>query len=240
MKNEINRKDFYIDDHAVLFGLIAKHADKVLGKEGLDTCAKAVVIMARERGLRIAIRCVNNGDALDMHSYLCYAELLDTQGWNKVEIGTYAPVYQTGTIRCGWLDTWKKYGLEAYSWLYCEGIDKNVLYGFNPELRLEMDRYLAKGDQCCGFHWLDCRFTDKAELDSVMEKRAGMLSQVTKDFLYHSGHLLSTLRRTLYLEHGLERGKAVIENALKEYASLFSQEKADMICQEAEQDFLTV
>ncbi|EGO62492.1 L-2-amino-thiazoline-4-carboxylic acid hydrolase [Acetonema longum] len=235
-----NEMDFYIGDHAVLFGLIAKFSEETLGDTGLETCRQGVIIMARERGLRSAKRCLANGDELTIKSYLCYAELFDSKGWNQVEINAYAPIYQTSTIRCGWYDTWKKYGFEKYSLIYCAGIDKNILYGFNPQLQLDMDKVLADGDDCCGFKWIGCRFDDKAELDAIMEKRMHNLSNITKKFLYQTGHLLSTLQRTLYLEHGFIAGNTIIDNSLEAYAKIFSKEKSDRIRTEAKKNFMLV
>lgn len=37
-----NEVDFYIDDHAVLFGLIAKFSEEILGEKGLETCGQGV------------------------------------------------------------------------------------------------------------------------------------------------------------------------------------------------------
>lgn len=235
-----NGIDFYIDDHAVLFGLIAKFSEEILGDKGRETCEQGVMIMARERGLRSAKRCTANGDELTIKNYLCYAELFDSKGWNKVEINAYAPMYQTSTVRCGWYDTWQKYGFEKYSPLYCAVIDKNILHGFNPQLQLEMDKVLADGDECCGFNWINCSFADKSELDAIMDKRARMLPSITKNFLYQAGHLLSTLQRTINLEHGLIAGNTVIDTSLKAYAKIFSKEKADRIRTEAEQNFMVV
>ncbi|MDU4960093.1 MAG: L-2-amino-thiazoline-4-carboxylic acid hydrolase [Sporomusaceae bacterium] len=241
MRSTINNEiDFYIDDHAVLFGLIAKFSEELLGDKGLSTCGQGVIIMARERGLRSARRCLANGDELTIKNYLCYAELFDSAGWNKVEINAYAPIYQTNTVRCGWYDTWQKYGFEKYSRLYCAGIDKNILYGFNPQLQLEMDKVLADGDDHCSFKWINCSFADKAELDALMEKRTRNLSSITKNFLYQAGHLLATLQRTLYLEHGLIAGNTIIDNSLAAYAKIFSKEKADLIRGEAKKDFMAV
>jgi hypothetical protein len=238
MKN--NEVDFYIDDHAVLFGLIAKFSEELLGDKGLETCGKGVIIMARERGLRSAKRCLANGDELTIKNYLCYGELFDSEGWNKVEINAYAPMYQTSTVRCGWYDTWKKYGFEKYSPIYCAGIDKNIVYGFNPQLQLEMDKVLADGDDCCSFKWINCSFADKEELGAIMEKRTRNLSSITKKFLYQAGHLLSALQRTLYLEHGLIAGNTIIDNSLEAYAKIFSTEKADLIRGEAKRNFMIV
>lgn len=235
-----NGIDFYIDDHAILFGLIAKFSEELLGDKGRQTCGQGVMIMARERGLRSAKRCIANGDELTIKNYLCYAELFDSQGWNKAEVNTYAPMYKTNTVRCGWYDTWKKYGFEKYSPIYCGVIDKNILYGFNPQLQLEMDKVLADGDECCSFNWINCSFDDKSELDVILDKRARMLSSITKHFLYQTGHLLATLQRTINLEHGLIAGNTIIDNSLEAYASIFSKAKADFIRTEAQQNFMVV
>lgn len=239
MSNIKNSKvDFYIDNHAVLFGLVAKYSEEALGNKGLETCGQGVILMGRERGLRSAKRCMANGDELTVKNYLCYAELLDSEGWNKVEIEAYSPAYQTSTVRCGWYDTWQKYGLEKYSSVYCSVIDKNIVYGFNPQLQLEMDKLLANGNDCCAFKWINCSLGDAAELDAIMEKRTRLLSSITKNYLYAIGHLLSALHRVLCLEHGLIVGDAIIDNALEEYANIFSKEKADSIREEAKKNFM--
>lgn len=232
--------DFYIDDHAVLFGLIAKFSEDALVEKGLETCKNGVAIMARERGLRSAKRCIANGDELTIKNYLLYAELFDSEGWNKTRVDEYSPIYQTSVVRCGWHDTWKKYGFEKYGSIYCAVIDQNILYGFNPKLRLKMDKVLAAGDDCCSFRWINCSFDDKAELDDIMKKRMHNLPSITKNFLYQTGHLLSVLQRTLYLEHGLVAGNTIIDNSLEEYAKIFSKEKADLIRAEAEKNFMIV
>lgn len=228
-----DRTQFYIDDHAVLFGVIAKSCEKIMGSKGLITCGQGIVTMARERGLRSAIRCVANGDELTIQNYFCYAELFDSAGWNKIKITSYSPIYRTNTLRCGWFDTWKKYELGKYAPVYCDVIDKNLVYGFNPKLQLDMDKVLASGDDCCGFNWIECRFADKFEFDAIMEKRARFLPDITKDFLYQSGHLLSTLRHTINLEYGLLVGNTIIDSALGEYANIFSSTKAERIQTEA-------
>lgn len=235
-----NGIDFYIDDHAVLFGLLAKFSEEVLGDKGRETCGQSVMIMARERGLRSAKRCIANGDELTIENYLCYAELFDSEGWNKVEVNAYAPMYKTSTVRCGWYDTWKEYGFEKYSSIYCAVIDKNILYGFNPQLQLEMDKVLADGDECCSFNWINCSFDEKSQLDAILDKRARMLPNITKNFLYQAGHLLAALQKTINLEHGLIAGNTIIDKSLAAYAEIFSKAKADLLRTEAQKNFFMV
>lgn len=239
MTEEKGRRDrFYIDDHGALFGLIARECDERLGEKGLETCRKAVVIMARERGLRSAMRCAANGDELNMHNFLCYGELLDKEGWNQAQVAEYGPVYCTDTVCCAWYETWKKYGLEKYGYLYCDEIDRNLLYGFNPQLRLKTEQVQDGDSRRCRFWWLDCCFKNKGEWQQVMEKRAGMVSEVTRDFLYQSGHLLAVMRRELLLEYGVTVAEGIIDGALDCYGKLFSGEKAQMVREESQRNFL--
>ncbi len=236
----MGREDFYIDDHAALYGLIAKLCEEALGEKGLDTCGRGVITMARERGLRCAKRCVADGLSLTLKNYLGYGEFFDSKGWGKADVYAHSPIYQTHIKRCGWYDTWEKYGFVRYGKIYCEYIDKNLVYGFNPQLRFAVDKVLANGDAYCGFKWLDCAFEDKGELEMILAKRMDNLPSRTKDFLYHSGHLLSAMQRTLYAEYGLITGDNIINNSLVEYAKLFSAEKANLIREEAKTNFMLV
>ncbi len=240
MREDRGRNEFYIDDYGVLFGLIAAKCEERLGEKGLETCRRGVAVMGRERGLRSAMRCIENGDELNMHNFFCYGELLDDRGWNRVEVAEYGPVYRTDTICCAWYEAWKKYGLLKYAGLYCDEIDKNLLYGFNPELRLKVEQYEAEGGRRCGFRWLDCRFEDEDAWRRLMEKRAGMVHKVTRDFLYETGHLLAVMRRELLLEYGAVGAGAVIDGALEEYRRLFGQEKEEAVRKESERNFLVL
>ena len=54
-------EQFYIDDHALIYGLLGKYAEESCGEKGMDALAKATVQYARERGLRMAKRCLADG-----------------------------------------------------------------------------------------------------------------------------------------------------------------------------------
>lgn len=73
-----------------------------------------------------------------------------------------------------------------------------------------------------------------------MEKRAGMVHKVTRDFLYETGHLLAVMRRELLLEYGAVGAGAVIDGALEEYRRLFGQEKEEAVRKESERNFLVL
>ena len=232
--------EFYIDDHAVLFGLLAKNAETACGRFGLDAVDRAVVSYGRERGQRGAMRCLRDGRELTLKNYMLYGEWLDPCKWSEARIAALAPDYTTRMVRCGWNETWKKYGLGQYGKIYCKWIDHELLYGFNPDLKLEMPSFLSYGDAACEFRWIGCAYQDEAELARMTDLRSQAAPGVVKDFLYHCGHLLSTFKRELCRELGIPKGDEVLANALAEYVELFGDEKKARIVRESGRNFMTI
>jgi hypothetical protein len=138
-------------------------------------------------------------------------------------------------IKCGWCDAWEKHGLLEYGRIYCDHTDENLVYGFNPELTLGMGKIMSHGSDICEFDWIGCAITDA---DNFAVLRKELAPRVTKDFLYHTAHLLSALRRTLFLELGLVKGREIINRALLDYEEIFGGEKKSALLSEAEQNFL--
>lgn len=230
-----DRDSFYIDDHAVLYGLLAKNTRISCGELSDKILESAVTAYGKERGLRAAKRCVSDGKELSGANFILYGEWDDPRGVSKNERDTSNPWLKTRMTTCGWYEAWKKYDLLEHGRTYCSWVDESLLHGFSPALRLKMPKILSSGDDCCEFLWLDAD-TDEAQLASA--DRRELIPRVTKDFLYHSGHLLSTFRRELYFALGLLRGTDITERALAEYGSLFGGEKASAVQAESEQNFL--
>ena len=232
--------DFYIDDHAVLFALLTKSAEDRSGSKGLEAIERALISYGRERGLRSAMRCQEDGHPLTIRNYFLYGEWVDVRQWSRSATKTLSPEYVTQTLACGWNDTWKKYGLIEYGKIYCRWIDKELLYGFNPDLRLEMASILSCGDACCEFQWKNCRFDGEDQFTELMEERRQLIPRVTKDFLFHCAHLFSTFKRECYRELGLVKGNEILEDALNAYGKIFGAEKSGAIVSESSRDFLSV
>ena len=154
MKREDIAKDFYIEDHALLYGLMGKHAEELCGEKGIRALEDATVLYGRERGLRMAMRAEKNRDELSMRNYLIYGEWTDDRGLCSSRVASLAPRYRTESLRCEWCNTWDRYGLMKYGRIYCTYIDKNLVKGFNPQNELLIDGSLSKGDPCCGFEWV--------------------------------------------------------------------------------------
>ena len=240
MNRETLAEQFYIDDLAILCALLARSAEKRAGERGTETIVRAIKTYGRERGLRCAMRCRADGEPLSGKNYILYGEWADPKGWSKTEVVATTPHYRTSLAACGWCDSWKKHGLLEYGRLYCDHVDANLVYGFNPDLRLEMPKILSHGDDCCAFDWLDCTFENDAEAEAMAARRAELVPRVTKDFLYHCGHLFSTFRRELLMEFGLIEGDEMVKDALASYREAFGAEKAEAVAAESRQDFLRI
>lgn len=61
MNREQMAERFYIDDHALVYGLLGKHAEEACGQEGMKALEKGTILYARERGIRMAKRCLADG-----------------------------------------------------------------------------------------------------------------------------------------------------------------------------------
>ena len=73
-----------------------------------------------------------------------------------------------------------------------------------------------------------------------MEQKAVIAPRTVKDFLYHSGHILSALRRVFYTELGVAVTDKICAAALAEYAGIMGGEKSAALIEEAKRDFFEI
>jgi hypothetical protein len=237
MERDEAAKKFYIEDHAVLAALFVKFAMEKYADSGKKAVLRAIAAYGRERGLRAAMRCRDRGEDLSMKNYILYGEWDDPRGMSKSKITALSPDYATCVTACGWCEAWSERGLLEYGRVYCDNVDANLVYGFNPELKLVMGKMLSHGDEGCEFFWAGCGFNDASE---ISRERHEKIPYATKDFLYHCGHLASAFRREVLLELGLIKGSEIISSALGEYERIFGAEKRGAIAAEAARNFLIV
>ena len=228
---------FYIDDHALIYGLFGKYAELSCGQAGIATLEKATIQYAKERGIRMAKRCLADGRELSMQSYLLYAEWADTKGWSNIEVSSVVPEFKNHVEKCGWYDTWKKYGLMKYGAVYCSFVDKNLVKGFNPALNVEISSVLSHGATACDFNWIAADFASEQEFKALMEQKAAIAPRTVKDFLYHSGHILSALRRVFYTELGVALTDKICAEALDEYEQIMGSDKCNALLEAYKKDF---
>ncbi len=236
----IMAENFYIDDHALIYGLMGKYAEQRCGEAGMDALAKGTIQYAKERGLRMAKRCLADGRELSMQSYLLYAEWADTRGWTGIEVSGIVPKFLNHVEKCAWHIAWKQYDLMRYGAVYCTWVDKNLVKGFNPENSVEIASVLTHGQPSCEFDWTGADFATEQEFYDLMALKASMAERNVKDFLYHSAHILSALRRIFYVELGVPATEEICAKTLAEYESTMGKEKREALLEEAKLDFFEV
>jgi hypothetical protein len=174
-----------------------------------------------------------------LRNYLNYGEWADDRHWSDFQPAQLRP-FVLEARKCGWCDSWKKYGLLRYGRVFCRWIDPSLVKGFNPEAEFSMGGTLSEGDERCRFFFHGVFFAGEEDLKGDMAERAAARPCRVKDFLYQTGHVLSAMRRNFLLELGLVRAERLIEAALAEYTSIFGREKADILIRESEQDYLRI
>ncbi len=230
---------FYIEDHAVLYALLVRAAVEQYVDKGEEAARKATIVYARERGLRMAMRCAAAQLALTGDSYLEFGEWVDDRNWSQFKIGSYQP-FELNAHKCGWYDSWQKHSLLDYGKLYCEIIDSELYRGFNPEIELTVKETISHGDEKCSFLLSGVHCKSEAEKSEIDKRRKKRLPYVVKDFLYHTGHVFSAFKRTYLLELGLTAENSIVSRVTSEYEEKFGKEKMQLISVESEQNFLSI
>lgn len=233
-------EQFYIDDHAVLYALLLKNAEEICGKKAEDVSVNATVLYARERGLRMAMRCKADGKPLTPNNYLDYGEWADNRKWSDFRAESPDKNFTLVAHKCGWNDSWRKHGLEKYGQVYCTWIDRELVRGFNPENALELDSTLSQGADLCVLRFMGAAYASQDEMKKSAEFKSSAQARNLKDFLYHTGHVFSAFRRAYLLEFGLEKGTQVLDSALQQYGEIFGKEKTEALKEEAKLDYTVV
>ena len=233
----MDRNLFDIPHHANLFALIYKAAVDFYGEKGAAAADEGTKLYGQQRGSRMAQRAVKDGAPLTMESYLLYGEWADKNGHSKSYVSATQPVYCTNSTVCGWCEAWKSAGLLEYGKNYCTYVDKNLVKGFNPQLKLDINSVLSQGGETCAFQWNGFALTDP---DGYNAKKAALGDRTIKDFLYHTGHLLSAMKQAIAVELGNERAERIASKAMVDYADLYGADFAQAVLEESTQDFTVV
>ena len=158
----------------------------------------------------------------------------------SIQVSGIVPKFLNHVPQCAWNDAWVKYGLVKYGAIYCTHADKNLVYGFSPAEKVDIPDLLTHGKPSCEFEWYGTDFKTEQEFYDLMKKKSEISHYTMKDFLYHSGHTLSALRRAFCLELGVPAAREIQEKALEEFEMLTSAEKREALYEESRLDFLAV
>ena len=132
---------------AKLFAQISKAVIDRFGDKGKDAIREGVRTFGEERGLGIAQRARVNGEKNTRENYLTNYDM------GRSELFTYTTEYKEGEIEqnftvCPFGQQWADDNMHEYGILYCEMIDPAVARGYNPEFKVEHDKYVLKDGHC--------------------------------------------------------------------------------------------
>lgn len=217
----MQQTDITVEHHAVLFGLLAQSAINALGYDAADEqVSRAVKHYGHQRGHRMALHAQKHGWPLDMVSYFGIKEWAITDGAPNLGQDGQSEAYHIGVItRCRWTQEWRKHHMEDVANWYCRDIDVALLYGFNPQLRLEVRKSFSRGDDCCEFHWMDAH---RDEAVRAREKERGRIAAATRDWAYHTAHLYRAFE-DVFAPLG-EAGERALCQARASFVSLFGEQ----------------
>lgn len=233
-------KQFYIVDHAAVYGFLAKAADELYQGEGMEATAQATILYATERGQRMARRAQRDGYELTLATYRLFTEWEDEKHQMAVETLQLSPNYRMNGTYCVWNETWKKYNLGKYGEIYCTYVDKVMVKAFNPENELIIHSAQSLGGAGCDFEWPGLSYQDAEELKAAGRLKQSMRQTAVKDFLYHCGHTVSAMGRGYALKLGQEASDRIVLQGMEEYCREFGREKTEAVIREAEIDFTAV
>lgn len=233
-------KEFYITDHAVLYGLLAKYADELYGEAGMEAAAHATRHYAAQRGARMAKRAAADGRDLSLSTYRLYTEWEDVERRMKVETLQLSPNYRMNGTYCVWNETWKQYHLEKYGEIYCTYVDKTMVRSFNPQNQLIIHSAQSLGGAGCDFEWLGLSYRDEEAFREAGRQKRELRERTVKDFLYHCGHVVFAMGEGYAGKLGQEASDRIICLSMEEYGKLFGREKAEAVIRESERDFTEI
>jgi hypothetical protein len=133
--------------------------------------------------------------------------------------------------RCCWATTWQQEELTEYGKYYCQGIDKALVRGFNPDLVVDVKGTRTNGSRMCQlvYHGAFEGTLVHEEAQRAQEKRMLQWS-------YHTAHLYATM--SVVLRRGLgSDGAAALQVALETFAQRFGPAMAHILTADAGTDY---
>lgn len=210
-----------IEHHAVLFALFSKYTIEQFKEKGKDVIYNCVENYGSERGKRMAENAASNGDTLDFICSQAYGEWVPEEGEMEFGITETEPEFITNVTKCAWCAAWKKHNILEYGKYYCINIDDAVLNGFNEQFHMKATSNLSHGADCCEFHWGNSM--NEEDITRLTKKKAELGRSCTRDFNFHTAHLLHSISKTLKNEFG-EEGKLITDKVLERYTELFGED----------------
>lgn len=220
--------------HAMLFTFIAKEVIDTFGEKGKQAIIAGVNRYGEQRGHRMALRTLADGNELNVENYLLYGEWEAFPGQMDLRFPQYYPEVKMENHRCPWHTEWSRRGLEEYGQYYCRDVDAALARGYNGmELKLLANRTL--GDECCDFVFSQCAIPPE-RMEEFQKKRQKLGAKAKMPWEYHVGHLYRTMKEAVESSLGAE-GCQAVERAMDAYAQEYGKAAQALVLQYADVDY---
>lgn len=237
MSDTAIRKQFSAEGHALLFAWMVKEIiDRVGESKAAPVIGEAVRRYGMQRGARMAMRARANGQSIDMLDYLAYGEWKAGRDEMKMTIIEKKTRMRVKIPRCPWHTAWRENDLMRYGRYYCLHIDRAVLQGFNPALRLEVNEIKPEGAQECDMVFHDISLTPPQMLRFMVRKLIKPGKSALMPWDYHTGHIYKTIGDT-FIESFKEKGREAGDAALAKFSARYGGEAARVLEGFADCDF---
>ncbi len=208
--------------HAYIVLEFYRELKKRKGDLGTEIFRCAARIYGEERGHRMALRVLRDGYPLNYDSYFAYSEWESTEGYFDVTMKAGSKTVEECVTKCPWAQVFSEEGCPECGIDYCSEIDRSIVRGFNPNLKLDMPKIQYK-DGCCQFFFKDSSITENCFYlgEQMAEKSRG---PILLPFSYHCGHVYAVFRKVLtdtLLEEGEESIQAVYNRLLQRLGEEF-------------------
>ena len=227
-------KKFTEETHAVLFGILIRNALQMGGSSAVNVCEEGIQLYGRQRGMRMGKRALMNDDDLSMLNYMAYGEWKPSEGQFDIRETAQIPSVVTRVYKCPWQVAWEKFGFLEEGRLYCKHIDKNLVLGFNQELRLGINGNQMEGDEYCEFVYNDAEMNNENR-KKLAEKRVLLGDSCIKDWEYHSMHIFDTISGLI--KEKLKNGQEIVNKVINDFTSIYGKQAGEILEKAKEIDF---
>ena len=206
--------------HAFIAARYYVRLTESLGNRGEAAFIQATQTYAEQRGKRMAMRAIRDGQELTFANYLRYGEwvpspeLVEAGQSNRSEVVSWSPDYTIHIHRCPWHLQFAELGLTEAGAVYCAHLDNSICRGFNPYLVYRVPQTLHR----CGYCIQTVPGADLDRAADYSKQQSGLRS-----WHYHCGHLYWSFRRTAEAIFGPE-GESAARGVLDDLTEVFGEE----------------
>ena len=204
--------------HAYLVGCFYDELKRAYGDMGVLAFQRGAKIYGEQRGNRMAMRAIRDGNDLSYDSYFQYGEWRNTPELCRIERSTTDGVMLSENFVCPWHTQFRAMGMLDCGLAYCSVIDRSLIRGFNPELEFDLESVLHDSPSCrLLFHVGTERKQPKPkEHPTVLSLE------------YHCAHVYWTYARTITSMFG-DEGAAIAARVRERFAAEYGQEALDIV-----------